>query len=144
MKRFIFILFVLPNFFGFAQIEFKAETSKDAVMIGEPFKITYQINQNFDEFKLPEIESIQMISGPSTSMQQSINMTNGKTVKTISVTYSYIFKATLPGTFTVPPAEIKIKTDFYYSNSIDIIVIDAEYQNPNEDNGKDIKGTSRL
>jgi hypothetical protein len=144
MKRLAFICFVMLSFSGFAQIEFKAEVSKDAVMIGEPFKLIYQINQTFDEFSLPEQENFELISGPSTSMQQNISMSNGKTVKTIVVTYTYFLKAKNPGTQSIISAEIKIKGDYYYSNSLDIIVIDAQYQDPNQDDGKDIKGTSRL
>ena len=144
MKRLITILFALVGLSSYSQIEFKAEISKDAVLIGEPFILTYQINQNFDDFKLPELENFQLISGPSTSMQQSINMFNGKMEKTILVTYTYFLKAVAPGTQTLAPAEIKIKDGYHYSNSLDIIVIDAQFQNPNQDNGKDIKGTSRL
>jgi archaellum component FlaG (FlaF/FlaG flagellin family) len=148
MKNLILVLAVIisASFSLTAQVEFKASISKDAVMTGEPFKLEYKINKNFDKFTLPEFENFEVITGPSTSMQQSINFTNGHMEKTVSVTYTYYLKAKndLSGTQSIEPAEVKIDGEFYYSNPIDIIVIEGKYHNPNEDKGKDIEGTSRL
>ena len=148
MKNLILILImVLSTSFSInAQVEFKANISKDAVMTGEPFKLEYKINKNFDKFTLPEFENFEVLSGPSTSMQQSINFTNGHMEKNVSVIYTYFLKAKddVTGTQTIEPAEVKIDKEFFYSNPVDIIVIEGKYQNPNEDKGKDIEGTSRL
>ena len=89
MKNILFILIVSASFSLNAQVEFKASISKDAVLTGEPFRLEYKINQNFDNFTLPEFEHFEILSGPSTSMQQSVNITNGEMVKTVSVTYTY-------------------------------------------------------
>ena len=145
MKKIIVIVsFVLTSFSGNAQVEFKTEISKDAVMIGEPFKVEYKINKNFDDFNLTDDENFEIISGPMTSFQQSINMTGGKIEKNISVTYTYFLKAKTPGKQKVPTAEVKIHGKYYYSDAADIIVIDAEYHDPNEHKMKDIEGTSKL
>ena len=148
MKNIILILALIisASFSINAQVEFKANISKDAVMTGEPFRLEYKINKNFDKFTLPEFENFEVISGPSTSMQQSINFTNGHMEKNVSVTYTYFLKAKddVTGTQTIEPAEIKIGKEFFYSNSIDIIVIEGKYHNPSEDKGKNIEGTSRL
>jgi len=146
MRNVILILVVVlsVNFSLTAQVEFKASTSKDAVMTGEPFKLEYKMNKNFDKFTLPEFENFEVISGPSTSMQQSINFTNGQMEKIVSVTYTYFIKANEVGTQTIEPAEIKIDGDFFYSNSVDIIVIEGTYNNPKQDKGENIEGTSRL
>lgn len=144
MKNILFILIVSASFSLNAQVEFKASISKDAVLTGEPFRLEYKINQNFDNFTLPEFEHFEILSGPSTSMQQSVNITNGEMVKTVSVTYTYFIKAVTSGTQTIQPAEIEIADEFFYSNPVDVIVIEGNYQNPNENKGKDIKGTSRL
>ena len=145
MKNLVAILmFVYAGFSLNAQVEFKTEVSKDAVMINEPFKVEYKVNKNFDDFNLKGNENFEIISGPSTSFQQSINMTNGKTKKTISVTYTYFLKAKTAGKQTVPTAEVKIHGKYYYSDAKDIIVIDAEYHNPKENEIKDIEGTSKL
>ncbi len=127
-----------------AQVEIITDISKDAVMIGEPFKVEYKMNKSFDDFNLVADDNFEIVSGPSTSFQQSINMTNGKMEKTTSVTYTYFFKAKKAGKQSVPTAEIKMKRNFYYSVAKDIIVIDAEYHDPNEHKIKDIEGTSKL
>ena len=146
MKQYIYILVLVvsASFSLNAQTEFKASISKDAVLTGEPFKLEYKINQNFDSFTLPEFASFVILSGPSTSMQQSVNITNGEMVKTVSVTYTYFIKAVTFGTQTIQPAEIEIAGEFLYSNPVDVIVIEGNYQSPNKDKGKNIKGTSRL
>lgn len=144
MKYLILSLFIFFGLLVNAQVEFKAEISKDAVMIGEPFMIEYKINKSFDNFTLAEIENFKLISGPNTSMQQSINMINGEMTKTISVNYTYFFKALNPGTHTIQAAEIQIEKEYFYSNTIDVIVIDSEYHDPNQNKGKDIKGTQKL
>ena len=144
MKYILFIIIISASFLSFSQVEFKASISKDAVLTGEPFRLEYKINQNFDNFTLPEFENFTILSGPSTSLQQSVNITNGEMVKTVSVTYTYFLKAITSGTQTIQPAEIEIAGEFFYSNPVDVIVIEGNYQNPNENKGKDIKGTSRL
>ncbi len=144
MKYILFIIIISASFLSFSQVEYKASISKDAVMTGEPFKLEYKINQNFENFTLPEFEHFEILSGPSTSMQQSVNITNGEMVKTVSVTYTYFVKAITSGTQTIQPAEIEIEGEFFYSNSVEVLVIEGNYQNPKEDKGKDIKGTSRL
>jgi len=138
------IILTIMSFAVNSQTEFKTEVSKDAVMKGEPFIITYKLNQNFDNFTLSENKSFEIISGPATSMQQSINMTNGKIEKSVSISYTYYLKAVEAGNYSLPVAEVKINGEYYYSESKEIIVIDADYRNPNEDNGEDIEGTSRL
>lgn len=127
-----------------AQVEFTTKISKDAVMIGEPFKIEYKVNKNFDEFKLTDNDDFEIISGPSTSFQQSINMTNGKMKKKTSVTYTYFVRAKTPGKQNIPVADIKIKGKYYYSNAKEIIVINAEFHDPKKNEIKDIEGTSKL
>ena len=144
MKNILLIIFISFSWILNAQIEFKTEISKDAVMINEPFILEYAVNQNFDNFTLPEFENFEIISGPSTSMQQSINMINGEVTKTISVQYTYYIKALNPGTHTIQPAEIEINREYFHSNTIDVIVIDSEYHNPNQHKGKDIDGTQKL
>ncbi len=144
MKNIVLIFLLSINFILNAQVEFKTEISKDAVMINEPFKVEYKVNKNFDDFNLTENENFKVISGPSTSFQQSINMTNGKMEKTVSVSYIYFLKAKKSGKQNVPTAEIKIKGKYYYSDAKEIIVIDSEYHNPKENEIKDIEGTSKL
>lgn len=145
MKSFVAILILIGASFSLnAQVEFTTKVSKDAVMIGEPFKIEYKVNKNFDSFNLTDNNNFEVISGPSTSFQQSINMTNGKMEKTISVIYTYFVKSKTPGKQNVPTAEIKIKGKYYYSDAKEVIVIDAEYSNPKKNEIKDIEGTSKL
>lgn len=144
MKNLLILLFLISGFSTFSQVEIKATISKDAVMINEPFILEFEVNQNFDDFKLPEFENFKLISGPNTSMQQNISMVNGEMTKKISVKYSYFVKAIKAGNLTLKAAEVKIGDEYFYSNPLDIIVIDMEYTNPNKHKGKDIKGTEKI
>lgn len=144
MKHLIVLLAVSVSLSANAQIEVKTEVSKDAVMINEPFKIEFTVNQNFQDFNLTKDENFEIVSGPSTSFQQSISITNGKAEKNTTITYTYLLKAKNPGKQNLPVAEIKIHGKYYYSDQKDIIVIDAVYHNPKETETKDIEGTSKL
>ncbi len=144
MKHLMVLLAVCVSLSANAQIEVKTEVSKDAVMINEPFKVEFTVNKNFQDFNLSKDENFETVSGPSTSFQQSINMENGKVEKKITVKYTYFFKAKISGKLNVPVAEIKIGNKYYYSDSKDIIVIDSEYHDPHQNDGKEIEGTSKL
>ena len=61
MKNLMILLLLSIGFSLQAQVEFKTEVSKDAVMKGEPFKIEYTVNKNFDDFSLKNNESFEII-----------------------------------------------------------------------------------
>ena len=77
----------------------------DAVALGDQFRLSFTINtQNVRDFRVGEIKGFDVLMGPSRSQQSSMQMVNGKTTSTSSITFTYILMAKTEGTFTIPAA----------------------------------------
>lgn len=77
----------------------------DAVAVGDQFRLSFTINtQNVRDFRVGEIKGFDVLMGPSRSQQSSVQMINGKTTSTSSITFTYILLANSEGTFTIPAA----------------------------------------
>lgn len=76
------------------------------VGVGEQFKLMYTINtQDVKGFRAGNIpEGLDVLMGPSTSSQSSIQIINGHTSSSSSITYTYIVSAEKAGTYTIPAA----------------------------------------
>ncbi len=87
--------------------------------MGERFQVSYTLNNNGNNFKSPAFTGFDILSGPnqSTSMQ----FINGNMSQ--SLTYSYVLSATKEGTFTIPPAKIKVNGTEIESNELKITVV---------------------
>ena len=77
----------------------------DAVAVGDQFRLSFTINtQNVRDFRVGDIKGFEVLMGPSRSQQSSVQMINGKTTSSSSITFTYILMANEEGTFTIPAA----------------------------------------
>ena len=106
----------------FGQVTFKA-SAPAAVVEGEQFRLSYILNKEGKDIRLPEIPDFDVLFGPSISTSFSQRTVNGKTTSESSVTYTYILMAKKTGTFTIPAAAIKVDGSNYESNSLQIKVL---------------------
>lgn len=107
-------------------VQFTAQ-AKTVVATGETFTLIYTLNAQGSNFRGPNIQGMDMLSGPNTSTNSSIRMVNGSTSMSITYTYTYLMQATREGTFTVPAATVTVNNRQVNSNSLSIKVI----KNPN-------------
>lgn len=131
--KFIFFLiglFFLSTVVVEAQIDFKA-SAPATVVEGEQFRLSYILNEEGKDLRLPEIPDFDVLFGPSTSTSFSQRTINGKTTSERSVTYTYILVPKKKGSFTIPPASINVKGSNYQSNSHSIKVLP-----PDENSGQ--------
>ncbi len=98
-------------------------TAKQVVKVGERFRVVYEINQDADNFRSPDFGSLQVLSGPSTSSNSSIQYVNGNISKSYAMTYTYIVQATSVGNVIIGPAYVNIGRNTEKSNSIKIKVV---------------------
>ncbi|NLJ00389.1 MAG: protein BatD, partial [Bacteroidales bacterium] len=105
-----------------AQVDFKA-TAPATVVQGEQFRLSYVLNQEGRDLRLPDMPDFEVLFGPSTSTSFSQRTVNGKTTSERSVTYTYILIAPETGRFTLPPASIRVDGSNYESNSLTIEVL---------------------
>lgn len=105
-----------------AQVTFKA-TAPASVVEGEQFRLSYVLNQEGRDLRLPDLSDFDILFGPSTSTSFSQRTINGKTTSERSVTYTYILVAKTTGTFTIGPASISVDGANYQSNSLKVEVL---------------------
>lgn len=105
-----------------AQVTFKA-TAPATVVEGEQFRLSYHLNKEGRDLRLPELNGFDLLFGPSTSTSYSQQTINGKTTSEMSVTYTYILMPTKAGNYTIPAASITVDGSNYQSNSLQIKVL---------------------
>ena len=107
-------------------ITFRA-TAPDVVAVGDQFKLSFVIStQNIKDFRAPAIKDFDVLMGPTRSQQSSVQVINGNTSSTNSVTFTYILLATEEGNYTIPGATINAEGNEIISNSVQIKVLPAD------------------
>ncbi|MDR3261147.1 MAG: BatD family protein [Tannerella sp.] len=127
MKQKIIILFALLLSAGGMhlkadEVTFKA-TAPEAVAMGEQFRLTYTVNAEGRELRIPDLSEFDVLMGPSTSTSMSTQIINGSSTSVITQSFTYILMPKKEGTFNVAPAAIKVKNANYSSNALVIKVL---------------------
>jgi len=106
IKRILILsLIITSGLIGHADGEVRfVGTAKQNVKVGERFRVVYEINQDADNFRSPNFGILQVLSGPSTSSNSSIQYINGKMTQNYTKTYTYIVQATKEGHVVISPA----------------------------------------
>lgn len=136
---FLWMALILTNLHTFAdgKVSFTA-TAPDAVAIGDQFRLSYTVTtQKVRDFRAPSIKGFDVLMGPSRSEQRSVQIINGQTTSTSSITFTYILMANTEGNFTIPGATITADGNQAVSNSVHIKVLPADKANgaSSSDNG---------
>ena len=139
MKR-IILLWVLLLTIGIAawaeEVTFTATATPDAVAVGDQLRLSYTITtQDVRDFRAPSIKGFDVLMGPSRSQQRNIQIINGKTTSTKSITFTYILLATSKGNFTIPGATITAEGNQMVSNAVIIKVLPADETSNQKNNG---------
>ena len=110
MKKILSILFICSMAlitYAADAVEFKASAPAQVIM-GNPFQLTYSVNQRAKDLRAPEFVDFDYIAGPYTSQSSSTSFVNGKRTSSFTLTYTYTLIPNKEGTFTLPPATIKV------------------------------------
>lgn len=125
MKR-ILSLFLTLSFATLSlfadEVEFRAKAPAQ-VIEGKPFQLTYTVNQRGKDFQAPAFDNFEHLAGPYTSTSSSISIVNGHHTSTYTVTYTFTLIGNTAGTYTIPPASIRVSGDTYSSNGVRITVL---------------------
>lgn len=139
MRKIIFLWIVLmtvcATVFADEKISFTA-SAPDAVAVGDQFRLSYTVTtQKVRDFRAPSIKGFEVLMGPSRSQQSSVQMINGQTTATSSITFTYILMATAEGDFTIPGATITAEGNQMVSNSVHVKVLPADQQSSGNTSG---------
>lgn len=126
MRKLIF-LFVLLVTIGMGakadQVTFKA-SAPEAVVMGEQFQLKYTVNAESKDFRAPELSGdFDVLMGPTLSTFYSAQIGTGGNHSETNTTYTYVLLPKKEGTFTIPPASVKVKGANYTSNGLAIKVL---------------------
>ena len=125
MKKILSILFICSMAlvtYADDAVEFKASAPAQ-VILGKPFQLTYSVNQRAKDLRAPEFTDFDYVAGPYTSQSSSTSFVNGKRTSSFTLTYTYTLMPNKEGTFTLPPATIKVDGEQYTSNGVRITVL---------------------
>ncbi len=126
LRKFIFsfisfiMLFALT---GYAQDIRLTGQARPNVSVGETFTLVYTLNAQGSGFRGPNIQGIDMLSGPNTSTSSSIRTVNGSTTMSITYTFTYLLQANREGTFDIPAASVNVNGKQITSNTLSVKVV---------------------
>ena len=147
MKRIFFLwailmMAVIP-LWADDEVSFTA-TAPDAVVVGDQFRLSYTITtQEVRNFRAPSIKGFEVLMGPSRSTQSSVQIINGKTTSTQSITFTYILMAKTEGEYTIPGATVTANGNQMVSNSVTIKVLPAD-KSAGQNQGKGKTGSATI
>lgn len=125
---FLWIALIAVSMHAFAdgKVSFTA-SAPDAVAVGDQFRLSYTVtSQSVRDFRAPSIKGFDVLMGPSRSQQSSVQIVNGQTTSTSSITFTYILMANNEGSFTIPGATITADGNQMVSNSVKVNVLPAD------------------
>ena len=109
-----------------AQVSFQTKVSKNRLGLNERLRVSFEMNQNGDNFNPPSFEGFTVVGGPNQSVSNS--WVNG--VRSFSKSYTYFLTPTRKGKITIAQASIEIEGEVYKTTPIQIEVTQA-VNNPN-------------
>lgn len=128
VKTIFIFIWMLVGWQVSGQVRFVA-SAKGSVSVGEQFRLTYEVNAQGDNLKVPPFKDFSTIAGPSQSSSSSISIINGRTTQSITVGYTYVLQATKEGKFTIPSASIRVDGKVYESNPVTVMVVKGNASN---------------
>jgi hypothetical protein len=131
LKRLIFsfiALLILSATAGFSQDVRLTGQCKQAVATGETFTLVYTLNAQGSGFRGPNIQGIDVLSGPNTSQSSSVRFINGSTTMSITYTFTYLLQANREGAFDIPAASVTANGKQITSNTLSVKVVKGSGQ----------------
>jgi hypothetical protein len=119
---FLLILFLTGSFTASAQdVTFKA-SAPATVINGQQFRLTYSTNKPGKDLRIADLTGFDVLFTANQESHNSV-LSNGQyvTIDTYSMVYTLV--ANKEGTFTIPPATIKVGNSEYKSNPVTIKVL---------------------
>lgn len=126
MKRALGILCALfVAVAAWAQTTIRVEVH-NIVELSERFNVVFVVEGEHSpsDFSWAPGDDFTLVWGPQKGTSTSIQITNGKTVRTSQVSYTYILQAKRTGSYTIAPATASVKGKTISSNAVTVKVVD--------------------
>lgn len=122
---FLFVWILAVGTLQAADVTFKA-SAPEAVVMGEQFRLTFTVNAEGRDIRIPTIPDFEVLMGPSQSTSYSSTWVNGQSRSETTVSFTYILMPKKEGTFTIPAATVKVNGANYTSNTVTVKVLPAD------------------
>lgn len=99
------------------------------VKAGEQFQYVIEGSER-GEVLLPSMQDFQLLAGPFSSYSSHSQWVNGKMTMNTVVTYTHVFRALKEGSFSIPPATIRVGRKEYKTNAVEVVVNGGTSQAP--------------
>ncbi|MDO4191405.1 MAG: BatD family protein [Bacteroidales bacterium] len=129
-------LFATSFIFADEKVEFNAQVNRKDVVVGDPFQLSYVLNQKANDVRLAELEHFEILAGPSISQSRSVQFINGHQTSSFSYTVTYVLRAKTVGKHTIPAATATIDGASYKSNALTINVLPQEEGSKGQNNAQ--------
>jgi hypothetical protein len=132
-KRLLVFAFLMPLVVNLWAEDVSFTTSAPSnVAVGERFRVAFQVNARPTHFNPPAFTGFRVLSGPNQSTSTSMQMINGRTTQTTTITYTYILEAVSEGNYTISAAQVTVDGNTYSSNPVTINVGSATTPPPGQ------------
>lgn len=116
-----------------------AELSKSRVAVGEPFRVTYKIDNGSGQVR-PEFGRLELIGGPDifssfTEINQNVSR---------SEAHSFTLRAPAPGRYPIPGISVKVGNKTLRSNALQVEVTDAPPKESGSKTGKTVNPSEKI
>ncbi len=138
------ILLLMAGIQAIAQdVSFTAQAPQ-AVVVGERFRITYKVDsRDSKEFRAPDMKSLNILAGPSTSTSSSTQIINGQISSSYTMTYTYVVVATQEGDVELDGATITAGGKQVTSNRLTIKVLPPDQTSQQQQGSRQGQGSSQ-
>lgn len=138
------IMLLMAGIQAIAQdVSFTAQAPQ-AVVVGERFRITYKVDsRDSKEFRAPDMKSLNVLAGPSTSTSSSTQIINGQISSSYTMTYTYVVVATQEGDVELDGATITAGGKQVTSNRLTIKVLPPDQTSQQQQGSRQGQGSSQ-
>lgn len=113
------------------EASFTSSVSKNKVVVGEQFQLSFSINTNASNFNAPDLSNFIVYSGPNHS--SSMQIINGSVSQTISI--NYVLAAKKEGKLTIGAASIQVGNKLLNTKPIAVEVSKGNGQSAQQSGG---------
>jgi hypothetical protein len=131
MKRFLLIIAIfsfLSGCLSAQESKLTASVSPSVMRVGDQFNLTFTSDQEVSELRLPPVDNMELLGGPTQGHSQSVYSVNGKITSSSTFQYTYFLRALKEGKFSIPAVTAQIKNKPVRSNPVTIEVLAANSQ----------------
>lgn len=107
-----------------AQVRFETQVSKTRLGLNERLRVSFEMNQNGDNFIPPNFEGFTLVGGPNQSVSNSY--VNGK--RSFSKSYTYFLSPEMKGQLTIGQASVEIDGKIFKTSPRKVTVTEAVKQ----------------